>query len=261
MTEAVQWGGYDLDANCCSPGTSNGRCRGWVHRFLLGQLAASMVRQAVSKASSRLGRCPADGKRPGVGRGALVGSPPAGRRRQPADRAGALERRSDRPRGAQSPAEDPRPPHVLAASGQRVFELRRCLQRRPHRGRGRSAGVPRNHLPLRRRAAARRPGGNVGRVAAQAAGQHARRLAIEHLSPLRHRRRLLSPLARSGDGLHLRLLSLARRFAGGSAGGQDGTGLPQALAQAGRDGGRGGMRLGGVGALHGAALRRHGEGL
>ena len=50
----------------------------------------------------------------------------------------------------------------------------------------------------------RRPGGSPGRVAAQAAGQHARRLAIEHLSPLRHRRRLLSPLARSGDGLHLR---------------------------------------------------------
>ncbi len=45
--------------------------------------------------------------------------------------------------------------------------------------------------------AARRPGGGPGRVAAQAAGQHARRLAIEHPSPLRHRRRLLSPLARS----------------------------------------------------------------
>ena len=107
----------------------------------------------------------------------------------------------------------------------------------------------------------RRPGGGPGRVAAQAAGQHARRLAIEHPSPLRHRRRLLSPLARSGDGLHLRLLSFARGFAGRSAGGQDGPGLPQALAQAGRDGGRGGLRLGGAGAVHGAALRRHGEGL
>ena len=50
-------------------------------------------------------------------------------------------------------------------------------------------------------------------------------------------------------------------FAGRSPGGQDGTGLPQALAQAGGDGGRGGMRLGSVGALHGAALRREGEGL
>ena len=52
----------------------------------------------------------------------------------------------------------------------------------------------------------------TGRVAAQTAGQHARRLAIEHPSPLRHRRRLLSPLARSGNGLHLRLLPLARAY-------------------------------------------------
>ena len=45
------------------------------------------------------------------------------------------------------------------------------------------------------------------------------------------------------------------------ADGQDGPRLPQALAQAGRDGRRGGLRLGGVRAAHGSLLRRHRQGL
>ena len=55
----------------------------------------------------------------------------------------------------------------------------------------------------------------------------------------------------------LRVLPHAVGHAGRGAAGQDGPCLPQALAAAGRNGGRGGLRLGGAGAAHGPALRRH----
>ena len=93
-----------------------GAADGFIGFFSVG-LAAAMVRQVVSNGRDQ----PAPGRESGrvwaverwlVRR--LLGA-----RRQPADRAGALERRSDRPRRSQGPGENPRPPHVLAASGQR----------------------------------------------------------------------------------------------------------------------------------------------
>ena len=68
-------------------------------------------------------------------------------------------------------------------------------------------------------------------------------------------------LARRAAGLHLRLLRHAGRAARRGAAREAGPRLPQAPAPAGRDGDRGGMRLGRAGAAHGALLRRAREGV
>ena len=78
----------------------------------------------------------------------------------------------------------------------------------------------------------------------------------ERSPPLRSRQQLLPALARSGDGLHVRVFPDAGRHARSRPDREDGPRLPQAAAPAGRARGRGGMRMGLAGALHGAALRR-----
>ncbi len=80
-------------------------------------------------------------------------------------------------------------------------------------------------------------------------------------SALRPGQRLLPPVAGPGDGLHLRVLSRAGRDARSGAGGEDGSGLPQARAAARRARRRSRLRLGRAGAVHGQAVRRHGPGL
>ncbi len=79
----------------------------------------------------------------------------------------------------------------------------------------------------------------------------------ERPSPLRPRQRVLSPLARSRDGLHVRVLPDAGLRPRGGADRQDGSGVPEARAEAGRARGRSGMRMGIAGAVHGQGVRRH----
>ena len=88
--------------------------------------------------------------------------------------------------------------------------------------------------------------------------QRRARGARERSSPLRSRQRVLSPLARPRDGLHVRVFPDAGRHARGGADREDGSRLPEAAAEAGRARRRSRLRLGRARAVHGAALRRHG---
>src|SRR5207342_2249344 len=82
----------------------------------------------------------------------------------------------------------------------------------------------------------------------------------ERASALRHWKRLLSAVAGSGNGLHVRLFSDAGLLPGRGTSRQDGSHLPEAESPARRTSGRGRLRLGIAGVVHGEALWRDGEG-
>ena len=130
-------------------------------------------------------------------------------------------------------------------------EFRRGLHVRRRRDPRRSGRPARGDLP-------RLGDDQAAALVAVAAIERRARREGERPPPLRSRQRVLSALARSRDGLHLRVFPDAGRHARGGADRQDGSGLPEAPAAAGRTRDRGGMRVGIAGAVHGPAVRRHG---
>ena len=131
----------------------------------------------------------------------------------------------------------------------------------------------RRGLHVRRRRDPRRPAhrarsdlSRVGRsktaaLVAVAEVQHRTGCARERSPSLRPGQRVLPALARSRDGVHVRVFPDARRHARGGADREDGSRLPEAPAAARRTRDRSRLRVGLAGAVHGEALRRHRAGV
>ena len=143
----------------------------------------------------------------------------------------------------------PDPVGPVARAARPRIPVRRGLRhgRRLHRGRSRQGA--RDRLPAARGASeARHP-------TPRALPPH---LPAQRAPALRPRERLLPPLAGRRDALHLRLLPGGDRDPGRGARGQDAAGLPEAPAEARREGRGGGLRLGRDGPPHGPEPRGDG---